>query len=258
MTTQWESTTYSLLTTGQIPPCTIQFAPEVPAYTLKEAYIDGKRWYVRDGNDGEVFEPYPSITTVLSATDVEGNAALKKWRQNVGTEKAASISKAAADNGTNWHNFCEMYLSGKPYWNYLKNPGDDRRAATIAAVLNANITRVLFSESRVMSSRYQVAGRMDLGVELADGRLAIVDFKTGKKRKYGNRIEGYALQTTFYADAMAEMLGRPVDTIVIVQLLPTEIVWQESHTSLWAPLLTERLKMFATQMDAALANPTLV
>lgn len=252
METQWVSTTYPLLNTSQIPPRQVAFDPQTPTYTLSEEYVDGKRWYVREGR------PYPSITTMLSATDTEGQAALKKWRNSVGADKAQSISKAAADHGTNWHNFCEMYLSGQSYWPYLRNPGDDRYAATVASVLNANIARILFSESRVTSTRYEVAGRMDLGVELRDGRLAIVDFKTGRKQKYGNRLTGYALQTTFYADAMAEILNTPVESIVIVQLLPDKIVWQESHTSLWSALLTERVATFARQMEQTLTETLVV
>ena len=249
METQWSSTRYSLAPPGELPPCAIVYDLVPDTEILTETNLDGKRWYVKNGR------PYPSITTVLSATDVEGKKALSRWRAAVGQEKADQISHAAATNGTNWHNFCEMYLSGKPTWPYIRSPDDQRRAITIASVLNANIRRVLFSETRVTSDRYQVAGRMDLGVQLHDGRLAIVDFKTGKKQKSGNRLDGYALQTTFYADAMTERLGQPVDAIIIVQLLPDQIVWQESSASIWSTMLMERVKTFATQVEQVLTPP---
>ena len=109
------------------------------------------------------------------------------------------------------------------------------------------------SETRVISKQYGIAGRMDMAVQLNDGRYAILDFKTGKKRKSGNRLDNYALQCTFYADALTEHWSYGIiDTIVIAQLLPDGIIWQETQPVLWRESLQSRVVAFAEQVNMVL------
>jgi len=241
MTTQeWCIHEYPFWTATSLPPSTIVYDPQPLRVTLTETYHDGKRWYTAEG------ERYPSITTLLSATDAEGQTALRKWRARVGAVEAERVSRVASTNGTQWHDFCEAYLLGKPVWKYLSDPSSTAMAAAIGTLLNTKIRRVLVSESRVMSTRYRVAGRIDVCAELTDGRLAVIDFKTGKKPKTDNRLRNYALQATFYADALTEWLSHgDIDTIVIAQLCPKMLVWQESSASRWRPELEARVAQFA-------------
>jgi len=237
---EWHTHEYPFWNEANIPASTIVYDPQPVRVTLSEAYHDGKRWYTSDGTR------YPSITTLLSATDSEGQTALRQWRKRVGAAEADRVTKTAAGNGTRWHDFCESFIMGQPLWKYLKDPSDPPMAAAIATLLNTRIRTVLLSESRVLSTRHRVAGRMDVCAELTDGRIAVLDFKTGKKPKIGNRLVNYALQATFYADALTEWLGRgTIDTIVIVQLCPKLLVWQESSADAWRPLLEERVAQFA-------------
>lgn len=238
-TPDWQIHEYPFWNETAIPTSTIVYDPQSLQMTLSETYHDGKRWYTHDG------ERYPSITTLLSATDEEGQTALRQWRKRVGAVEADRVTRTAAGNGTRWHDFCEAFITGQPLWKYLHTPTDTPMAAAIGTLLNTRIRTVLVSESRIMSTRHKVAGRMDVCAELMDGRIAVIDFKTGKKPKSGNRVTNYGLQATFYADALTEWLGRGIiDTIVIVQLCPKMLVWQESSAALWRPLLETRIAQF--------------
>ena len=247
-TPEWLTHEYPFWTAAAIPASTVVYDPQPLRVTLTETYHDGKRWYTAQG------QRYPSITTLLSTTDEEGQAALHKWRARVGPAEAERVSRTAATNGTRWHDFCEAYLMGKPVWSYVSDPSAPPMAAAIATLLNTKIRRVLVSESRLMSTRYQVAGRIDVCAELTDGRIAVIDFKTGKKPKSGNRLTNYGLQATFYADALTEWLNHgTVDTIVIVQLCPKMLLWQESSATYWRPALEERVAQFAQLQQTMLS-----
>lgn len=237
----WHTTTIPLHTAHvtTVPSSTITYAPINLPITITEQTVDGKRYYLYDG------EYYPSITTLLDATDHDGRKALQEWQKNIGIDAASAITRAAANRGTRWHQFCEDFIMGQFHWSSLADPGDLQYAATIADVLNDRVDTVMASESRIVSTDYGVAGRMDVGAKLKTGRCAIIDFKTGRKEKTGTRLQNYALQTTFYADALTEWTGQPVDQIVIVQLLPDKILWQESEASLWRETLRQRVHDYA-------------
>ena len=247
----WNTTSFDVRDRyPNLAPSSIVYDPMSLTYTLSEAYKDGKRWYAYDN------ELYPSITTLLTETDTEGQRALTKWRTAIGHEAAQRVTTSAATNGTRWHNFCEQYVTGVPLQKFstlLHAPTDLQYAGALTHVLNTHVRRVFASELRVMSTEYGIAGRMDIGAELMDGRYAIIDFKTGKKPKTGNRLTNYACQATFYADALTEQLssGR-IDTIVIVQLCPTTILWQESAPSYWREELRSRIVQFADIVNSRL------
>lgn len=232
-----------------IPPSTIVYAPpSTPtARVVEEVQRDGQRWYAFQG------QLYPSISTLLSATDDEGQRSLKEWRRRIGVTQAAAITRSAAARGTRWHTFCEKFVLREPMsWSLLTEPTDLLYAAHVGTILNQQIARVIATETRVVSTRYGVAGRLDMAIELQDGRYAILDFKTGSKQKTGNRLQNYALQATFYADALSEQSGLPVETIVIAQLLPTSIIWQESQVSYWRDTLQTRVHAYAEQVNLML------
>lgn len=239
---------FTAQTVQQIPPSTIDYAPVEITLPLTESMQDGKRWYVCNG------QLYPSISALISATDTEGKQSLAQWRQRVGHQTAAAISHKTAAHGTRWHKFCEYFVSRQPLgWSLFDNPKDVAYGAHIARVLNTQLRSVVASETRVVSLQYGVAGRMDLAVQLQDGRYAIVDFKTGTRRKSGNRLTNYALQGTFYADALSEHWPYgPINTAIIVQLLPTTILWQETPVAFWRSDLSSRVSQFAQQVNTIL------
>lgn len=263
ITSPWITTAYPIAATSQhltettsatLPVSTIRYDPVTLPLVLTERYVEEKRWYAHQVSPDQPAVLYPSITTMISATDTEGRAALKKWRQAVGYTASARISSTAAASGTMWHNFCEAYVTGAPVWPFLPTPDDIPMATAIATLLNQQLDAVLLSEARVVSTTYGIAGRLDLCVQLKDGRLAVLDFKTGKKSKTGNRLQNYGIQAAFYAEALSEWLGRgPIETLIIAQLSPTQLLWQESSVSLWTSALQSRVDQFATYVNTQLA-----
>lgn len=236
---------YSFVATPNtvFPVSTIRYVPDNLTLTLTETYDKGSRWYLYDG------QAYPSITTLISETDAEGKQALREWRLRVGMAESSRITKTAADNGTKWHNFCEAYVTGQSYWRYVTTPYDRTMASAIGRLLNDKIDTVILSESRVVSTSLGVAGRMDICAILRDGRVAVIDFKTGRKQKSGNRLQNYGIQACFYATALTEHLNRGrIEDIVIMQILPDALIWQESKASQFLPLLEERIRLFASQV----------
>lgn len=237
-----------LSTPTTVPECTIPYTPVTVTVPLTETQQEGKRWYVYNG------ELYPSISTLISATDREGKASLQEWRRRVGSDAASAITQGAATRGTRWHTFCEYFVTRQPLrWSLFESQDDLRYATHVATVLNAQLRAVVATESRVYSTAYGVAGRLDMAVQLHDGRYAILDFKTGKKQKHGNRLDNYALQGTFYADALTEHWPYGIiETVVIAQLLPDRIVWQETSASCWRTALHQRVSEFAEQVNTTL------
>lgn len=248
--TTWTEHYFPLTATTEatIPPSTIAYTPITLTLPITESMQEGKRWYAYDGH------LYPSISTLISATDTEGKRSLHAWRQRVGAPVAEAITQQAAARGTRWHKFCEYFVTQQPIrWSLFESSEDMVYGAHIASVLNQQLRAVVASETRVASTQYGVAGRMDMAVQLQDGRYAILDFKTGKKRKTGNRLDNYALQSTFYADALSEHwdYGR-IDTVVIAQLVPEGIVWQETDPAHWREALRARVAAFAEQVTLQL------
>jgi genome maintenance exonuclease 1 len=66
-----------------------------------------------------------------------------------------------------------------------------------------------------------MAGRVDCIAEF-DGKLSVIDFKTSKKIKSEAHIEDYFWQTTAYSLMYEEMIGRPIDDIVIIMAVEDE------------------------------------
>lgn len=242
---QFPVTSYSINGT---PQCTIEYTPIMLPVSITETLRDGTRWYLFEDN------LYPSISQLISATDEEGNKSLQQWRQRVGHATAAEITQKAASRGTRWHKFCENFVTRQHIgWSLFESPEDAAYGAHIAAVLNTQLRAVVATEMRVVSTTYGIAGRMDMAVQLQDGRYAILDFKTGKKRKSGTRLDNYALQGTFYADALTEHWSYGIiDTVVIAQLLPDRILWQETQPAYWRDALRKRVNTYARQVNTIL------
>ena len=70
--------------------------PEIHAETLPT----GRTYVTPDGN-------FPSITTILGKTS--NNAWLQAWKDRVGVEEAARVSKVATDRGTLVHEYLERF-----------------------------------------------------------------------------------------------------------------------------------------------------
>lgn len=178
------------------------------------------RYTVRDkALPGDKIVP-PSITTVLS---VINKPALIPWAVNEtvnflrtklteGEHTEAEVEayfemakdahkltkKAAADIGTQAHNWLEQYWRSKLFPELFKVgdlPEDARVRNCVQAALkwiaDHKIEPILI-EKPVYSRKYRVSGRMDK-LALVDGRLAVVDWKSSK-----GLWPEYILQTAAY------------------------------------------------------------
>lgn len=175
----------------------------------------GRRWY--DTPAGFM----PSITTVLGYTEPEEKkASLKKWQESLGPVKAAQVSKAATDRGTNVHLLCERFLKGEKVdapINGQPVPGPDMQSFNALKLKLNKIDEVWGQEVALYSTSLELAGRCDL-IAVYKGQPVIIDFKTSSRIKTHKDIDGYKLQLAFYAQAHNEMFGTDIKEGIILMV----------------------------------------
>ena len=171
-----------------------------------ETFPDGKRYYTLE--DGTRL---PSVTTVLGA---QKKQAIFEWRQRVGEEEANRISKQATSRGTNVHTICENYLNNKV--DYMKGimPDALEYFLSIKPYLN-KINNIHYQEAALWSKQLGMAGRVDCIGEY-EGELAVIDFKTASRAKSRDSIMDYFWQTTAYSLMYEELIGVPINNLVII------------------------------------------
>ena len=182
--------------------CTPKKLDEIPAKT----YPDGKRYYtLPDGTK------LPSVTTVLGAKPKPG---ILEWRARVGEEEATRISKVATTRGTNVHMICENYLNNKKDYMRGVMPDALEYFLSIKPFIN-KINNVHYQECTLYSKLLGMAGRVDVIAEY-NGQLSVIDFKTASRAKKREDITDYFHQTTAYALMYREMIGVPINNLVII------------------------------------------
>lgn len=171
-----------------------------------ETFPDGKRYYMLP--DGTKL---PSVTTVVGARKKQ---AIIEWRNRVGEEEANRISKQATSRGTNVHTICEAYLNNQQ--DYMKGvmPDAVEYFLSIKPYLN-KINNIHYQEQALWSTKVGMAGRVDCIAEY-EGKLSIIDFKTASRAKKRNDILDYFWQTTAYSLMYEELIGAPIDNLVII------------------------------------------
>lgn len=183
------------------------------------------RYYIVDDKTGLAL---PSVTTIISETS--DKSGLIEWQKRVGTAEAERISKFSANRGTFMHSLHEHYLNCK----FIENVEKPLRESFERALAEcSNLTReeiecgkdlflnfhnnsnfyddireVIFQEVPVWSLKGGgYAGRLDLAIRSKSLIPKIVDFKTSKKPKKREWIEGYFKQIAAYSVAMFERYG---------------------------------------------------
>ena len=171
-----------------------------PAYVPVRVEENGKRFYASSVGK------FPSITTVLSVVD---NDWLEKWKESVGEEAAAAISRKATTIGTGLHSLCEHYLlnetSKVSKMRMSAMPEVKVRFDNFKSFLD-KITDVYLLEAPVASSILGIAGTVDC-VAVYEGTLYAIDFKTSNKQKHRSDIKSYFAQGSFYSYAIMEQYG---------------------------------------------------
>ena len=179
------------------PPKVLQDLPS-------ETFPDGKRFYkLPDGTK------LPSVTTVIGA---QKKHIFQAWRNKVGEDVANAITKKATSRGTNVHTLCERYLNNESLGNIM--PDAHEMFLSIKPHLN-RINNIHYQEQALWSTQLKMAGRVDCIAEF-DGELASIDFKTSAKIKVRENILDYFWQTTAYALMYEELIGTPINKLVVI------------------------------------------
>jgi genome maintenance exonuclease 1 len=171
---------------------------------LKSFNEDGKRFYSTPTG-----EKLPSVTTVLGALKKKE---IMEWRKRVGEETANKIARKASGRGTNVHTLCERYLNNEELGVIM--PDAKEMFFSIKPILN-KINNIHYQEQSLWSIELGLAGRVDCIAEF-DGVLSVIDFKTSKRIKAKKDIDDYFWQTTAYAKMYEELVGNPINDIVII------------------------------------------
>lgn len=177
-----------------------------------QTFPDGKRYYVTPEG-----KKLPSVTTVVGA---QKKQAIMEWRQRVGEEVANKISKQATTRGTNMHTLCEYYLNNEPKPPGVVMPDAKEMFISIKPYLN-KINNIHYQEVGLWSSQLGLAGRVDCIGEY-EGKLSVIDFKTSKKIKKREDILDYFWQCTAYALMYEELVGMPIDDLIIIMAVDNE------------------------------------
>ena len=195
---------------------------------LKTKNINGKRHYITpNGNK------YLSITSLLSQLSKVG---IQTWRKRVGEVEANRITTKASRQGTSVHSVCESYIKNED--GYLENrmPNVVELFQSIIPLLD-RIDNVHVIEGALYSDELGLAGRTDLIGEF-DNELAVIDYKTSRKKKTWEMCDKYFMQGAFYAHAYEERTGIPIENIIIIMAVENEepLLWRESKSRWLNPL----------------------
>ena len=208
---------------------------QLPDLTSK-TFEDGKRYYVTpNGNK------LPSVTTVIGAMKKKE---IMAWRARVGEEEANRVSRKASGRGTNVHTLCERYLNNEKLGDVM--PDAKEMFVDLIPYLK-RINNIHYQEQALWSEQIGLAGRVDCIAEF-DGVLSVIDFKTSKRIKKRNDIKDYFWQTTAYACMYEELVGKPIDNLVIIMAVEDEepLLFQEK-TSDHIDGLFEAIKFYQNQ-----------
>ena len=206
--------------------------------SLERETIDGVRYY--KVNDDEGLKKMVSITSVISHFNREKFAS---WRKRIGEEKANNITRKATSRGTDMHTLVEHYLKNDENLPSVQ-PLSDMLFKIAKPALN-RINNIHVLEGSLYSQYLGVAGTVDCIAEF-DGELAIIDFKTSKKPKPRDWIDGYFVQCCAYACMLHELTGLSVKKFVIIMACEDgEVeVYQEYDKAKYIKLLTQYIKNF--------------
>jgi genome maintenance exonuclease 1 len=159
-------------------------------------------------------EKYPSVTTILSSY---GKKELFEWRERVGAEEANRIAAKASRRGTALHTVCEKYLLNELTGMKIASmiPSTKELFFKMKSLLDENITTVYCLEQALYSDRMRIAGRVDCIAEW-NGKISVVDFKSSTNQKKKEKIGNYFMQCTAYALMYEEIVGVPIEQIVVL------------------------------------------
>jgi len=171
---------------------------------------DGKRYYTTPNGI-----KLPSVTTVVGA---QSKQSIMEWRKRVGEEEANKVSRIASGRGTAVHSLCEKYLNNEPIGSPM--PDALEMFQSIKPYLN-KISDIHYQEVALWSEKVGMAGRVDC-IGHYEEKLSVIDFKTSKRIKSRDDIHSYFWQTAAYALFYEDLIGVPINKLVIIMAVEGE------------------------------------
>ena len=180
-----------------------EYKYDVEAETLPS----GRTYSTPDGK-------FPSITTILGKTS--NQVWLQAWKDKVGEEEAARVSKEATDRGTLVHEYAEKHFNKEDIYGDLAQESKDviQMTKDLIRSVEKDVTKIWGQELVLWSKDLKFAGRTDMVGEWK-GIPAIIDFKTSRKKKYIKQIKDYFIQCAGYAYAHNELYNTNIKKIII-------------------------------------------
>ena len=170
--------------------------------------VTRKRLYLTP--DGESL---PSVTTILSAT--KDMTHLNEWRDRIGHDKAAQITKEASGVGTAMHGNLERFVAGMQ-----RQPGNNPVHIQANSMADVIIAQGLSKVSEVWAMEQSLyfpglySGTTDL-VCVHEDAPAVCDYKQTNKPKKAEWVEDYYLQLMAYILAHNEVYDTDIRKGVI-------------------------------------------
>src|ERR1017187_7790300 len=157
--------------------------------------------------------PLESVTTVIGRSlDKKG---LKKWRENIGENAADQILLQSQVRGREVHDLCERYVMNFSDWRNKAMPTNLETFQQFKPILDQSVETVYGLELPLWSKFLQTAGQADLVVQW-NGKKAVVDYKTSRKRKTEEQCLGYMIQGTTYACMVMERYQIDIPLVVVI------------------------------------------
>ena len=153
-------------------------------------------------------ESLPSVTTILSAT--KDMTHLNEWRDRVGHDKAAQITKEASGVGTGLHANLERFICGLE-----RQPGNNPVHIKANAMADVIIEHGLSKVNEVWAIEQSLyypglySGTTDL-VAVYENNPSVCDYKQTNRPKKSEWVEDYYLQLVAYILAHNVVYGTDI------------------------------------------------
>jgi genome maintenance exonuclease 1 len=217
----------------------VEGLPTIPELTKVE--VDGRRLYTTPSG-----LKLPSVTTVLGHTSKDH---ITEWKNKIGHDEADAITRRAGVRGTKFHSLMERYLGNQS--NLFEGVMPDMKQAfrDVMPALDL-IDDIHYMEATLYSETLGIAGRTDCIAHYGNV-LSVIDFKTARRPKKEEWIENYFEQATCYAIMYEEMVGIPIDQIVIIisvdhEREPQVFIRDKSH---YVDSLLDKIETYKKEME---------
>lgn len=196
--------------------------PSFERFEPNRISLNGKRHYQCVGfpnvPEGTLL---PSVTTVLSSmAPVAKVMALVNWRRRVGEAEARRRTRLAADRGTWLHVVIEDLFNGEDIEGHLEHRPEWQPYFSAVEPFLELIEKPLLAESAVAwwdeELKIGYSGTLDQLALMADGTIALVDWKSSYKIKPDYQLADYKKQLGAYSLAAEAMYQIDIETAYCV------------------------------------------